>query len=214
MIPAGKPAGLMVIKKILSPVVKQCGKVLTQLFGVLVQGEPDFEEERPFRESELIKQALELEGALVAETVRLYAEKMTETPELVKGLEEQICECNQRLLSKITFTAIKTKRHEYIPCDIDTSVMNNEGTKKENIGWTYKGCEGYHPIFGYLGAEGYLLSCELRPGSQHCQKGTPEFLKQLLERLPEGVKGKALLFRLDSGNDSEETVKAVLGEDD
>jgi hypothetical protein len=42
-------------------------------------------------------------------------------------------------LSQATFTVIKTKRHEYIPCDIDTSVMNNEGTKKENIGWTYKG---------------------------------------------------------------------------
>jgi hypothetical protein len=61
--------------------------------------------------------------------------------------------------------------------------MNNEGTKKENIGWTYKGCEGYHSIFGYLGAEGYLLSRELRPGSRHCQKGTPEFLRRMLEGL-------------------------------
>jgi hypothetical protein len=33
---------------------------------------------------------------------------MTETPELVKGLAEQIHECNQRLLSQATFTAIKT----------------------------------------------------------------------------------------------------------
>jgi hypothetical protein len=32
--------------------------------------------------------------------------------------------------------------------------------------------------------------------------------------LPEGGKGKAVLFRLDSGNDREKTVEALLGEDD
>jgi Na+-transporting NADH:ubiquinone oxidoreductase subunit NqrA len=74
--------------------------------------------------------------------VQIYAGKVTEMPELVKGLEEQLHECNQRLLSQATFTAIKTKRHEYILGDIDTSVMNNEGTKKEQIGWTYKGVKG------------------------------------------------------------------------
>jgi hypothetical protein len=63
--------------------------------------------------------------------------------------------------------------------------MNNEGTKKENIGWTYQECEEYHPIFGYLGAEGYLLSCELRPVNQYCQKGIPEFLRRMLEGLGE-----------------------------
>jgi hypothetical protein len=75
MILAGKLAALMGIKGIISPVIKQCGKVLTQLFGALVQGEPDFEEERPFRESELIKQALGLDTVLAAETVRIYAGK-------------------------------------------------------------------------------------------------------------------------------------------
>jgi hypothetical protein len=36
----------------------------------------------------------------------------------------------------------------------------------------------------------------------------------MMEGLPEGVKGKTLLFRLDSGNDSEETVAALLGKDE
>jgi hypothetical protein len=104
-------------------------------------GASDFEEERPFRESELIQQALGLDRVLAAKTVRLYAEKMTETPELVKGLEEQIHECNQRLLSQATFMAIKTKGHEYIPCDIDTSVMNNGGTKKEKSDGRIRGAK-------------------------------------------------------------------------
>jgi hypothetical protein len=214
LILAGKLAELMGIRRIISPAVKRCGKVLTRLFGVLVQGEPDFEAVKPFRESRLIQEARGLDTALSAETVRLYAGKMTETPELVKGLAEQIADSNRRLLSQAGFTPVKTKKKEYIPCDIDTSPMNNERTKKENIGWTYQGYEGYHPIFAYLGAEGYRLSSELRPGSRHSQKGTGEFLKGMFKRLPEGVKGKDILFRLDSGNDSIETVEALLGKDD
>jgi hypothetical protein len=214
LILAGKLADFMGLKGIVSPVIKNCGKVLTQIFGVLVQGTPDFEAVRPFRESELVKQALGLDTALAADTVRIYAEKMTETPELASGVARRIQECSQRLLSRASFTAVKTKRNAYIPLDIDTSPMNNEGTKKENIGWTYTGFQGCHPIFAYLGAEGHLLTCELRPGSQHCPKGTPEFLEGVVGGLPEGVKGKKVLFRLDSGNDSEETLEALLGKGD
>jgi hypothetical protein len=214
LILAGKLAGLMGLKDIISPVIKNCGKVLTELFGVLVQGEPDFEAARPFRESCLVQEAFGLDSGLAVETVRLYTEKMTETPCLVEGLTQQLQECSGRLVAQAAFTAIETKRNAYIPLDIDTSPMNNEGTKKENIGWTYKGFEGYHPIFAYLGAEGYMLTCEMRPGNQHCQKGTPEFLGRVGEVLPEGVKGSKVLFRLDSGNDAEDTVEALLGKDD
>ena len=214
LILAGKLAGLMGLKDIVSPTIKSCGKVLTELFAVLVQGESDFEAIKPFRNSELVQQAFGLDSALSAETVRIYTDTMTETPEQVAALAQQIQESSLRLLSRATFTPITTKRKEYIPLDIDTSPMNNEGTKKENIGWTYKGFEGYHPIFAYLGAEGYMLSCELRPGSQHCQKGTPEFIRGLLGSLPESVKGKNIVFRLDSGNDAEDTLEALLGEGD
>jgi hypothetical protein len=57
LILVGKLADLMGFKGIVSPVIKNCGKVLTQLFGALVQGVPDFEAVRLFRESELTKLA-------------------------------------------------------------------------------------------------------------------------------------------------------------
>jgi hypothetical protein len=204
----------MGLLNIVSPAVKSCGKVLTELFAALVQGESGFEAIKPFRDSELAHRAFGLDRALSADTVRIYLGAMTETPEQVAALASQIQDSSLRLLSRAAFTPITTKRKAYIPCDIDTSPMNNEGTKKENIGWTYKGFEGYHPIFAYLGAEGYMLSCEMRPGSQHCQKGTPEFLKRVVGMLPESTRGKNLLFRLDSGNDAEETLEALLGKDD
>jgi hypothetical protein len=71
------------------------------------------------------------------------------------------------------------------------------------------GFVGYHPMFAYLGLEGYVAGCELRPGSQHCQKGTPEFIRKVMAALPDSVKGENILFRFDSGNDSIDTVQAV-----
>jgi hypothetical protein len=170
LILAGKLAGLMGLMNIVSPVIKSCGKVLTELFAALVQGESDFGAIKPLRNSELVQQAFGLDSALSENTVRIYTDTMTCTPCQVAALASQIQDSSLRLLSQATFIPIRTKRKEYIPCDIDTSPMNNEGTKKENIGFTYKGFEGYHPIFAYPGAEGYMLSCELRPGNQHCRE--------------------------------------------
>jgi hypothetical protein len=58
---------------------------------------------------------------------------MTEGPEQVTALAEQIQGCSLRLFSRAEFTSIKTKMKEYISLDIDTSPMGNSGTKKENI---------------------------------------------------------------------------------
>ena len=57
-----------------------------------------------------------------------------------------------------------------------------------------------------------MIDTELRPGSQHCQEGTPEFLRLLLERLPGKLSDMSLLFRLDSGNDSLDTIKALFND--
>ena len=48
----------------------------------------------------------------------------------------------------------------------------------------------------------YMAICELRPGNQHCQKGTPEFITRAIEALQPSAKGKNILYRFDSGNES------------
>jgi hypothetical protein len=113
------------------------------------------------------------------------------------------------LIEKAHLTGIRIRKKTYFPVDIDTSPMDNSKTKKEGVSYTYKKFEGYHPIFAYIGKEGYMIDNELRPGSQHCQEGTPEFIRLLLERLPDNLGGLPLLFRLDSGNDSIDTIKAI-----
>lgn len=93
----------------------------------------------------------------------------------------------------------------YIPIDIDVSPFINEKCNKEGISKTYKRKDGYAPIFAYIGTEGYLLACELREGKQHCQKNTPDFLKEVLD-LARKITDKPLLVRLDSGNDSADNI--------
>jgi hypothetical protein len=88
--------------------------------------------------------------------------------------------------------------------------MNNSRTFKEGVGRTYKGFDGYAPIFCYLGLEGYMLLCELRPGVQHCQKDAPEFIQKVIDLLPELNLDKKFLIRLDSGHDAKETLDVLL----
>ena len=98
-------------------------------------------------------------------------------------------------------SAIETSAGRFVPLDIDVSPFDNSRTSKEGVSRTYKGCDGYAPIFGYLGTEGYLVNLELREGSQHCQKDTPAFLKSTLNYARQ-ITQQPILMRLDSGNDS------------
>ena len=63
----------------------------------------------------------------------------------------------------------------YAGVDFDTFVMNNSGTKKECVGRTYQGVDGYAPIAAYLGNDGWCVGLELRPGVQHSALETHYF---------------------------------------
>jgi hypothetical protein len=79
-------------------------------------------------------------------------------------------------------TAPGAATHKYVALDIDVFPMNNSGTRKEGVSYTYKGFDGYAPIAAYLGEEGWCLACELRPGSQHGQKEFIYFLERVVPR--------------------------------
>jgi hypothetical protein len=202
---AGKLAIKAGLHKIHSAAVKNAAAIIISLYGLMMEGKTDFESMKEKRGSLFFKEALSLPYVYAKETVRLYLEDMAEAEG--DAIIEQLRECNASLIGKAPLHGLWIEGRKYLPLDIDTSALDNSKTKKEGVSRTYQGYDGYHPIFAYLGKEGYMLDCELRPGSQHCQKGTVEFIKGLLERL-EGMKaGKRHLFRLDSGNDAWETLK-------
>jgi hypothetical protein len=87
--------------------------------------------------------------------------------------------------------------------------MDNSNSHKEGVSYTYKGHDGFAPIFTYIGAEGYMLDQELRPGTQHSQKGAPQYLLRTIDKLKELSLPCPVLYRLDSGHDAYDTVRLL-----
>ena len=117
--------------------------------------------------------------------------------------------CSLNILKARPIAACTLGEWSYVPCDVDVTCFDNDGSHRENVGRTYHGFDGYAPIMACIGAQGCALHHEMRPGSQHCQKGTPEFLQQMPARLAQLKLKHEVLIRLDSGNDSADTI-AVL----
>jgi hypothetical protein len=141
----------------------------------------------------------------------MYLERMAQEPELVQA---EVDRATIGVVKRATLTPIHTEVQSYIPVDVDTSPLDNSNSHKEGVSWTYKQFDGYHPIFSYIGSEGYMLSCELREGKQHCQNGTPAHLKRTIGLLRQLPISTPLLFRLDGGNDAKDTLETLNGETD
>ena len=86
--------------------------------------------------------------------------------------------------------------------------MNNANTKKEAVGRTYSGVDGYTPSATYLGKLGYCLELALRPRVQHSTLETELNLERVL---PMAVKltPMPLLFRADSGQCSGKIMRHI-----
>lgn len=124
------------------------------------------------------------------------------------SLRKKILEANVAML-KANGIVPSRMPNGFVPVDIDVTPFDNSKTKKQGVSRTYKGYDGYAPIMAYIGTEGYLINCELREGKQHCQCGTPDFLRETLALCKELVDAP-LLIRLDSGNDSAENIGILL----
>jgi hypothetical protein len=208
LILAGKVAMKAGITLIKSLFVKNAGLIIACLFGLMVEGNSDFESMGGKRGNLFFKEAFGLPMVYAKETVRIYLGRMAEDADKVI---EQLRESSTKIIKEGPLHGLWIKGKHYLPLDIDTSTMDNSKTKKEGVSRTYQGFDGYHPILAYVGKEGYMLDSELRPGSQHCQKGTVAFIEGLKGRLGRIQTGGRILYRMDSGNDSFDTLKAVSG---
>lgn len=167
--------------------------------GLISIGKPDYDAIESFRVSpEFFNDALGIAGCPSSATLRQRLELMAEQPTL-DLLKEESASLVRRKAPAIT--PLSTGAGLLLPLDIDVSPMDNSKTHKEGVSRTYKGCDGYAPIFAYLGEEGYLVNLEFREGRQHCQKGTPEFIRETLRQV-RSITNERILMRLDSGNDS------------
>lgn len=170
--------------------------------GLLSEGRTAFEEIEAFRHDDLFREALGLVQVASAPTLR---QRFVDAD---GAFDPHICEGNARLLADCSLGTVSTADGERVPVDVDVSCQDNSRSRKEGVGRTYKGYDGFAPMFAYVGTEGYMLLNELRPGKQHCQKDTPAFLRQCLEAV-ERLGAARPLFRLDSGNDAKDNLRVL-----
>ena len=175
--------------------------ILSCYVALLCLGKSDFEAINGFRENAYFAESLGLERVPSEGILRQRMD--AHAPDYQRIVEDAAIEFLRRSGAQLT-----PLDNGLMPLDCDVTPFDNSQTKKEGVSRTYKGEDGYAPMAGYLGQEGYCLGLELRPGSQHCQKGTPEFLRRVLGRARQ-LTAAPLLLRLDSGNDAIENIAVV-----
>jgi hypothetical protein len=182
--------------------------ILKTAAGLLVLGRSDFADVELFRDDPLFRDALELDRVPSEETLRQRLDDIA----LCNPSQTLLDDATVELLSMVDeFGEEKTETGSYVPLDIDVSVLDNSGSAKEDVAWTYKNVVGYAPIFSYLGTEGYMLAGELRGGSQHSAKGAVEFAERCLDMAERaGVEAARTLVRVDSGHDDKQFVAMLL----
>lgn len=143
-------------------------EVIKSYVGLLCQGKSDFDHIEPFRDDIFFSQSLRVQKVPSSPTMRQRFNLAG------KRWREIVLEESAGMLKTVD-AAITPCIRDLLPLDIDVTPFDNSNTKKEGVKRTYKGHDGYAPIFACLGQEGYGVNVELREGSEHSQHGTPEF---------------------------------------
>ena len=174
--------------------------VVTAEIATMCCGDVSFEGIRDLRmNADFYEEALLLPGGIPStERDRQRLDLASETEDDVLRFHNVARTCNLALIKGEELT----QSDGYLMVDMDVSPFNEEKSHKENISMTYKRRIGYSPNFMYLGREGFMISTEMRPGKQHCQKGTPEFIEESIACIREIFPTGRVLLRMDSGNDA------------
>lgn len=181
--------------------------ILTAQIGLLAQGRSHYDD------IELFRNAADARDESFAQSLGLM--QVPSEPVMRQRLKAlagdaavaaQLAADGLALIKAHGVRALPVQGRAYVPVDVDVTPFDNSRSHRENLGRTYKGTDGFAPIMAYIGAQGWLLHHELRPGTQHCQKGTPEFLQQCLERIGALELKHQALLRMDSGNDSADNI--------
>lgn len=116
--------------------------------GLLCQSKSDFDAIENFRADSPFARMLNIKQVPSAPTLRQRLDDIADLDAV-----SRVDAANVRFLqrSKAKFTALPSG---HIPCDLDVFTMDNSGTKKQYVGRTYAGFDGYAPIAAYLGCEG------------------------------------------------------------
>jgi hypothetical protein len=179
--------------------------IIFAMTGLICLGKPDYDAIEPFRGNPFFIKSIGLEACPSSPAIRQRIDIVGDSFNTI--IKEESADLIRKTAPALT--PLHTSCGDFVSLDCDVSPFNNEKTQKEGVSRTYKGDDGFAPMFSYLGQEGYLVNLELREGKQHCQKNTPEFLNQSI-LLSRRITDKPILVRLDSGNDSRDNIDCFI----
>jgi len=168
--------------------------------GILAQGKTEFERADEYRNNKYFKHTLEIEKSPSSSILRQRFNAIGDIESNLNDMKKIIDQTNLEILQNKN--VLLTPCHKnYVPLDIDVTPMDNSGSKKEGVSYTYKEFEGFAPIMAYIGTEGYLMKCELREGKANgqCAKTVP-FFKNTIELAKQATQA-TILVRTDCGHD-------------
>jgi len=177
--------------------------VIRSYVGLLCIGKNDFEAISAHQGDTVFRKSLGIGCVPSPETLRQRLDQMPAP--FLGAVADAATELIRRARAPIT--PLSTG---HVALDCDATPLDNSGTRKEGVSYTYKGHEGYTPMGAYLAREGWCMELELRPGSQHAQNGFVPFLERVAFRARRLVGPRTpLLVRLDSAHDAAATLVAL-----
>jgi Transposase DDE domain group 1 len=93
--------------------------------------------------------------------------------------------------------------------DIDSTICEVEGHKKQGAAFGYTKVLGYHPIMASRADTGEVLHARMRKGSANTARGARRFIDELIARVRRAGATGEIVVRVDSGFWSNETIKTL-----
>lgn len=98
---------------------------------------------------------------------------------------------------------------EPLVIDIDSTVIQTFGHKKQGVTNTYRKMKGYHPLLAARSDTREILHARLRGGAS--QKGHDRFIRELVARVRRSGACGGVTIRMDSGFWSLKLIKTMIG---
>jgi hypothetical protein len=83
--------------------------------------------------------------------------------------------------------------------DVDSTICEVHGYRKQGAAYGYTRVLGHHPLLATRADTGEVLHARLRKGSANTARGIVRFVEELLARLERAGGADALIVRADSG---------------
>ena len=93
--------------------------------------------------------------------------------------------------------------------DVDSTICEVEGPKKQGAAYGYTKVLGYHPILATRADTGEVLHARMRKGSANTARGARRFIDELVARVRRAGATGEIVMRFDSGSWSNDTIASL-----